>query len=297
MAHILTKTENLDKETAALLADCIGSIPWKRNAAEQKILARSEKVLVPLLNEFQIRIANIRVMHKSNFKFAAVIMSMLSVGVAYLYYQASRIFGTSFNVWYLFFPTMFMPLFSVLSSSMYNQDTQIMNFANFIAHFNDIRVIGPLAEVIWTKNSGYTRIIYNKYAKIEDALIKTLPKITDETGIQLTPNQVNCLVKSLKMKNNNLKIAILYAMPFVGNKAALDAVQRLANHPNFNTNQAVLEAVKKCLPVLEARVTRLNISETLLRPSAIEIKNDTLLRLSSNSSETHPEELLRSSNK
>ncbi len=294
MASITNKTSNLDKGTAALLADCIGPFSWKRNAAEQKILDRTEEQFEPLLNEFITRSANYRALSKTNLYSSITFLGILIPGFTYLIYQTSKISTGSLNTWIVFLSSIF-PLFSVFSNSKHNPDTQILNFANLIAKFHDIRIIGPLFEMLCVRNNQFTRLINNRYARIEDALIKTLPHITCETDVQLTSHQVNCLIKTLRLKNDKLRIAILYAMPFVGNQAALDAARRMAKQEMGNINPAVVKAAQKCLPGLEARVARLTSMETLLRPSSQQTHNDTLLRPVDISPETRPEELLRSS--
>jgi hypothetical protein len=89
------------------------------------------------------------------------------------------------------------------------------------------------------------------------------------------------------------RIAALKALEQIGDAAALPFVMQIAH--NSLAPHALRSAAFACLPFLEQRAEQERISSTLLRPSALGVSPDMLLRASSATDEKHPEQLVRGS--
>ncbi len=290
MASLIPKSQYLNEETASSLADYLGPISWKKNAAEKKIRERSSELIVPLLQEFHSRLC---IIGKIN-KFTSSIPTIL-IAACIMYTIINFRIVDTVEIGSLY-PLLIVFFILPMLSTNPNSGMQIINFATLIAKFDDLRIIGSLAEIL-CKNFAYSYVANYKLTNIKSTLRENLVLIKSENDVELTSNQIACLVKLLKHRSDRLKLAILHALPFVGNKSCLNYVHKLANQEIYNTSFAVVEAAEKCLPALEARVARLNTAETLLRASSPEVKNDTLLIPTLEIPEIRSEELLSSSQK
>ncbi len=152
-----------------------------------------------------------------------------------------------------------------------------------------------MAQSLWFDN----RVKTSKYiwhTECGKALVNSLSLIRSEEDLELTEFDLACLADALKHNRSILSLSILRTMPFIGNNQALAVVRHLANSRSLDGNQSIAKAAQACLPALEARVARLNVSETLLRPSSVsEACGKTLLRPAINSKDNASDELLRAS--
>ncbi|HZO89820.1 MAG TPA: hypothetical protein VFB38_15940 [Chthonomonadaceae bacterium] len=165
------------------------------------------------------------------------------------------------------------------------------NAAKKLAEFEDIRVVGPLAEALEFGDK-------NIRAVAEDALIKLLPRLQASDASLLNEEQRACLNRALKGKNGALAKAILKAYEQVGDEKALPFVQKLAAGEGRAAKDASIRtAAQECLPYLEKLVAQQRASQTLLRAAdAAETPPDVLLRPAEGGvSSTAPEQLLRAS--
>ncbi len=160
----------------------------------------------------------------------------------------------------------------------------------------DCRVIGPISERLWHSYRFNSLDWLKKTYELEQIEIAALHKVKSEEDINLNAFQIECLCNALNQNSTELRIAILQAMPYMGNKHSLEAVRRLAAKKITNENGNVIKAAIDCLPALEERVFRLNVNETLLRPSIITQKeNEELLRPNVKPADSSSVELLRPS--
>ena len=100
---------------------------------------------------------------------------------------------------------------------------------------------------------------------------------------------------------HRFRLAILHAMPILGDASFVVVVQKLAGSKHDPNNPQIAElktAAQECLPKLEALVERQKSSGTLLRASSInETEYENLLRAASGQEDSQPETLLRASDK
>jgi hypothetical protein len=166
--------------------------------------------------------------------------------------------------------------------------------ARELAGFEDVRVIGTLAEALEWPDAEMRHV-----AAL--ALIQLLPKMRASDAGLLTASQRGCLYRLLKPENaeetEELLLAILTALEQVGDEKAVPYVQSLANHfPATVAQKRVTDAAIQCLPYLEERVQQNRFSQTLLRSSqAEEVGADVLLRPAQGGVDTDPQVLLRAS--
>ena len=166
-----------------------------------------------------------------------------------------------------------------------------------LAHIDDTRFIGPLAEILTTEQTG-------KQRHVIAAMCRLLPRVRASDTDLLNRQQRDCLHKLLTRNRLNswtadkaLQIAILKALEQIGDKEALPAVQRLAK---WSSDNEVRQAANNCLRYLHVRAEEYKRGEHLLRPAdARTSAPDVLLRPSTSMTtqqQTPPEQLLRAHN-
>lgn len=166
------------------------------------------------------------------------------------------------------------------------------NATRKLAEFEDIRIVGPLAEALEFGDKNMRAII------TEEALIKLLPRLQASDAHLLNEDQRACLNRALKGKNTQLVLAILKAYEQVGDEKALPCVEKLAEgEGRSGKDERVQAEAIECLPHLKARIEQQRASQTLLRASdAIATPPEVLLRpAEATVSDTPPEQLLRAS--
>lgn len=169
--------------------------------------------------------------------------------------------------------------------------------ARALAHYDDVRGVGLLTEVLGFKADRLLR------ADVEPALVRLLPRLqaTDASLLSAEQRAVlnNILAgRSASSKNTELTLAILRAMEQVGDEKALPVVTKLAAEGGCSAqSRAVVQnAAQECLPYLQSRVESKRVGEQLLRASSGDAgatAPEQLLRPASGTGETPPEQLLR----
>jgi hypothetical protein len=163
-----------------------------------------------------------------------------------------------------------------------------------LAEYDDVRGVGPLAEVLEWPNEEIRDIA-------ADALISLLPRLRASDVNLLNAQQRACLYRVLTPGHArsylDLQIAILQALQQVGDEAAVWPVERLANMFAVTPRQRYLkEAAVECLPFLRERIDLTRASQTLLRASSqADTSSDLLLRAATGGPETSQAQLLRAS--
>ncbi len=161
-----------------------------------------------------------------------------------------------------------------------------------LAHFDDVRVIGPLAEIL-DNASGPTRQL------VSDALIRLLPRLQSADAHLLNEDQRECLCRILSgadWQHPELAVAVMEAFERVGDSRSLILIERLADiHARSSAQRQIRAAAASCLPALRARVVQEPARLTLLRASSGDSGADTLLRAAENAApaETDSHQLLR----
>jgi hypothetical protein len=161
-----------------------------------------------------------------------------------------------------------------------------------IAQFEDVRVVGALAEAINIPNKKMR-------AQVEAALTRLLPRLRHEDAHLLNAAQRGCLYRRLKIENAEAKpdflVALLDVLERVGDAEALERVEKLAACAVTTANgERVQAAAQKCLPLLRLRVQTQEVSSTLLRAAGTDgMGSGSLLRPAHEESDSAPEQLLR----
>jgi hypothetical protein len=167
-----------------------------------------------------------------------------------------------------------------------------------LANLNDVRAIGPLADVL-----SFTDAESRAIAR--DALVEILPRLKATDSSRLDTQRRSNLGIVLKGQDIPLMMALLKAYQQIGDERDLPFVERLLEDVSRGGNPGraypsavpqILQAVLDCLPFIEARTQYKQARQTLLRASGQppETPNE-LLRPTVASKATDPQQLLRSS--
>ncbi len=277
---------------ATLLVTQTGSIfPWKRKEAEEQLEARAEEFFEPLLRLYEKSLVNY---FSKSIKTAfwttlrVVIIVMFAALEVSLFFWSDGQFQD--KLWASISVIMF--LLPVFYHSKDHDEVMDALPAKALTKYRDLRIVGPLASALAHQKNIHINWQNSVCDQIETALVEALPQITSEDDVHLTSEQVGFLARAAKFHRPALAIAILQAMPYVGNAQALAVVRSIARGGGKTTQ--IVGAAQDCLPALEARVARLNIAETLLRPSSpVHLGRNTLLRPVNQLKESSSEELLR----
>jgi hypothetical protein len=142
-----------------------------------------------------------------------------------------------------------------------------------LARFNDVRVVGPLAEALKVRDEHVVRIV-------TESLIRLLPQLQVSDAFLLNQRQRNCLEVALQGKNEALTLAILKAWEQVGDSDAIAEVEFLAEGRGMlGWRPEVVAAARECLPFLRQSVERRQSGLELLRAAdGTVISSDILLR-------------------
>jgi len=161
-----------------------------------------------------------------------------------------------------------------------------------LALFDNVRVVGPLADALGYQDKWVQPIAAKK-------LTKLLPQMKASDAALLGPEQRAALNKALRGKNIELILAILKAWEQVGDTKAIEEVEKLAaGRGHGGRNPKVVAAAQECLPFLRQSAERLQVGSQLLRPSDGNLTpSDVLLRPSIPHAPTEPaDQLLRPTN-
>jgi hypothetical protein len=155
--------------------------------------------------------------------------------------------------------------------------------AQILAAFDDVRIVGPLAEALQYGGAD-TRDAARR------TLLRLLPKMQSSDASRLSDRQRDCLYALLESSDTELVLAILKALEQIGDDRAVLYVEALT----VSRDTAIREAAVACLPFLKARAEQQRLSQTLLRASrAADTTPELLLRPARGTGETDPQQLLR----
>jgi hypothetical protein len=130
--------------------------------------------------------------------------------------------------------------------------------ARLLAQVEDRRIVGPLTEAL-----DYGDAVTRDAAR--RCLLRLLPQLTPADAFKLETRHRRRLNRALGSEDEPLILAVLQALPRIGDSSSVSPVQQLKKHTDL---QQVKRAAMDCLPLLNMRVEELRISGTLLRPSS-----------------------------
>ncbi len=294
MEQTQLKSLMLDREVSLLVTQCISLIPSQRKAAREKLFASSPEHLEPLLRLFETQ-RNNYYKNRGSLEFTCEILLWSII------FTIAILFGLSLAhlpIVPLVCLTVFTQIFmGKTSRSILKKFKYPYTIASALSKYNDSRIIGPLAEALMVDRYRLNRSITDRNYGYVESVTEQLEKIKSEQDLDLTVNQIESLNLALGGGSASLITAILHALPFIGNQKSIKAVKQLQNRFIQTSKLEILSAANACLPALEARVAKLNVSGTLLRSSSFSSDDaDSLLRPNITSLHNHPDELLRASN-
>jgi hypothetical protein len=130
--------------------------------------------------------------------------------------------------------------------------------ARLLAQVEDRRIVGPLTEAL-----DYGDAVTRDAAR--RCLLRLLPQLTPADACKLEARHRRRLNRALGSEDEPLILAILQALPRIGDSSAVAPVQHLKRDA---PSKEVERAAARCLPLLTLRIEELRISATLLRPSS-----------------------------
>lgn len=159
--------------------------------------------------------------------------------------------------------------------------------ARVIARFDDVRVVGPLAEALLVADK-------ETQSYIVETLVRLLPRLREMDTDPLTPKQHEALNRALlKDYSPRLILAILHCLQDSEEIAAIPYVTRLAEGAaSAKLYDAVRKAAQGCLAILEEKAAHKRRQETLVRAAEAPNEN-TLLKPAGSAPDVPAEQLLR----
>jgi hypothetical protein len=167
-----------------------------------------------------------------------------------------------------------------------------------LAKLNDVRVVGPLLELISSR-----MIDFNTRYSLATALMNLMPRLQVGDRELLTDRQLdglyNCLRRSHLEKETDLVITCLDAIGKVGGSSALPHLERLVNAPGDSENiRRIRQKAQGSQEALAARIEQERQGMSLLRPAGSpDNPAETLLRPAQGAAPADPQVLLRASAK
>ncbi len=163
----------------------------------------------------------------------------------------------------------FLPALTVLAMLFWELRRSRNATARLLAKVEDRRIVGPLTEAL-----DYGDAVTRDAAR--QCLLRLLPEFAPADAYKLESRHRRRLNRVLGSEDEPLILAVLQALPRIGDSSSIAAVQHLNRHTG---SKKIKRAAAECLPLLTRRIEELRISGTLLRPSS--------------ESDTAPEMLLR----
>jgi hypothetical protein len=163
----------------------------------------------------------------------------------------------------------FLPALGVLMVLIWQSRRNRNATARLLAQVEDRRIVGPLTEAL-----DYGDAVTRDAAR--QCLLRVLPQFAAADAYKLEARHRRRLNRVLSSEDEPLILAVLQALPRIGDSNSIAPVEYLIRHPQ---SQKIRRAATECLPLLTQRIEELRISGTLLRPSS--------------DAETAPEMLLR----
>lgn len=156
--------------------------------------------------------------------------------------------------------------------------------ARLLAQVEDRRIVGPLTEAM-----DYGDAVTRDAAR--QCLLRLLPQLAPGDASTLDARHRRRLNRVLGSEDEPLILAILRALPRIGDSSAIGPVQNLKRNAS---SKKVKRAATDCLPLLILRIEDLRISGTLLRPSSsADAAPEMLVRPVLFAPDNDPRELLR----
>jgi len=145
--------------------------------------------------------------------------------------------------------------------------------ARRLADFDDVRAVGPLAEALDQQDKSTKKAA-------GAALARLLPRLRFSDSDLLNDGQRDFLLKGFGKGSRELELAVLKALPQIGDKRFVDLVSELAKGKGAAKRDPQLQdAAIDCLEPLNEQVERDRIRLTLLRPAeGVPASPDALLR-------------------
>ncbi len=200
---------SLRKEVVALINDYSSLSPRRHQKAEKRFRERSGELFVPLLFELKSQLNANRNAHVND-RFNKIVIRAMTIALATLLIFISYRNGHhEIGLFTLYLIPLICPSYLILISCIVNQDTKLIRIAQLISDCTDIRLIGPLAEILDVPLYTYAHGSFNGDLRIDDKLISVLKLIYDENQCELNPTQINGLLNSLNLNNARLRLAIL----------------------------------------------------------------------------------------
>ena len=200
----------------------------------------------------------------------------------------------------LFPVTSILPIFNLILISVYYLNKKHRAMLLELAEFDDLRAVGTLTEALEIEDKKVREAASLALQRLLPRLQTTDSNLLSKEQRAILNRRLNIIlhfkaVIHLKSKEALAK-AILKAYEQVGDKEALSIVMKLAQSKN---SQQLQRAAEECIPFLQARISREQDQESLLRassPAHTASASYELLRPAEGTDATeHAEELLRAS--
>ena len=241
------------RDTRNLIVGLASRDPAQRYASEQVLLELGPEGVSVLLTEIE---------HMGNVfqRLPGALVQALAAGwiLNYLWLLCEGPAGLAF-----------LPVAGVLAMLIWQLRRHRNAAARLLAQVEDRRIVGPLTEAL-----DYGDAVTRDAAR--QCLLRLLPQLTPADAFKLETRHRRRLNRVLGNEDEPLVLAVLQALPQIGDSSAVGPVQHLKRHTR---SKRVKRAATDCLPLLTLRIEDLRISGTLLRPSS--------------DAETAPEMLLR----
>jgi len=162
-----------------------------------------------------------------------------------------------------------------------------VNAGKALAHLDDVRAVGPLAEMLEGSDRKTRRLVV-------DALTRLLPRVQPDQADLLDETHRARIARTLERSSEpNFAEAAIRALDTVGDYSCADIIRRIAAWEAVSSKYVgVRAAALDALPRFERRAEQARLASTLLRPADAP-EGDHLLRPASGPDATPEERLLR----
>lgn len=143
--------------------------------------------------------------------------------------------------------------------------------ARVLAGLRDVRAVGPLAI-------AYGQVNHETRPEVAAALLRLLPRMTEEQVRRLSPAQLRALQQCLPGSGREMVLAILKVLMLARDCTAIPAVESLDRGQSAATEQTLRRKTKECLAYLRDWEEFERASTVLLRPVSPDSNPDALVR-------------------
>jgi hypothetical protein len=152
----------------------------------------------------------------------------------------------------------FLPAMGVLAGLVWQLRRHRNATARLLTQVEDRRIVGPLMEAL-----DYGDAVTRDAAR--RCLLRLLPQLAPADSSKLDARDRRRLNRVLGSEDEPLILAILQALPQIGDSSSIGPVQGLRRRTR---SKKVKRAATSCLPLLIRRIEEMRLSGTLLRPSS-----------------------------